>query len=115
MRGHGHVLLPDRLARKFACQALLIGELARAGVRVEFVKGQRGDSPGDEPAGAVPGHVRRAGEAQLSAHRARRLGSVNVLSGAPFGYWYLRKSERAGGAYEITGHESALVAEMFRR
>jgi len=40
------VLLPDRLARKFACQALLIGELARAGVRVEFVKGQRGDSPG---------------------------------------------------------------------
>ena len=59
------MLLPDRLARKFAYQALLIEELARAGVRVELVKGQRGDSPRDEPAGAVPGHVRRAGEAQL--------------------------------------------------
>ena len=37
-----------------------------------------------------------------------------MLSGAPFGYWYLRKSERAGGAYEITGHEPVLVVEMFR-
>jgi site-specific DNA recombinase len=40
---------------------------------------------------------------------------MNVLSGAPLGYRYVRKSERAGAAYEITGHESALVAEMFRR
>src|SRR6266581_3519567 len=38
---------PDRLARKFAYQALLIEELARAGVRVEIEKGQRGDSPED--------------------------------------------------------------------
>ena len=39
---------PDRLARKFACQALLLEEFARAGVRVEFVKGPRGDSPEDQ-------------------------------------------------------------------
>ena len=39
---------PDRLARKFAYQALLIEEFARAGVRTEFVKGPRGDSPGDQ-------------------------------------------------------------------
>jgi DNA invertase Pin-like site-specific DNA recombinase len=31
---------PDRLARKFAYQALLIEELARCGTRVEFVNGQ---------------------------------------------------------------------------
>ena len=36
---------PDRLARKFAYQALLLEEFARAGVRVEFVKGPRGDTP----------------------------------------------------------------------
>jgi len=47
-------------------------------------------------------------------HRAR-LGSVNVLSGAPFGYRYLRKSDHAGAAYEIIDDEAALVAEMFRR
>ena len=39
------VYSPDRLARKFAYQALLLEEFARAGVRVEFVKGPRGDSP----------------------------------------------------------------------
>ena len=33
-------------------------------------------------------------------HRARA-GSVNVLSGAPFGYRYVRKSEHAGAGYEI--------------
>jgi len=38
---------PDRLARKFAYQALLLEELARCGTRVEFVKGPRGDSPED--------------------------------------------------------------------
>ena len=32
---------PDRLARKFAYQALLLEEFARAGVRAEFVKGPR--------------------------------------------------------------------------
>ena len=39
------VYSPDRLARKFAYQALLLEEFARAGVRVEFVKGPRGDTP----------------------------------------------------------------------
>jgi len=51
---------------------------------------------------------------RLPAHRART-GSVNVQSGAPFGYRYVRKTDLAGAAYEIAGHEAVLVAEMFRR
>ena len=39
---------PDRLARKFAYQALLIEEFARAGTRVEFLQGPRSDSPEDQ-------------------------------------------------------------------
>ena len=42
------VYSPDRLARKFAYQALLLEEFARAGVRAEFVKGPRGDTPEDQ-------------------------------------------------------------------
>jgi site-specific DNA recombinase len=38
-----------------------------------------------------------------------------VLSGAPFGYRYVRKSEHAGAAYEILEHEAVPVAELFRR
>ena len=42
------VYSPDRLARKFAYQALLIEEFTRSGVTVRFVKGPRGDSPEDQ-------------------------------------------------------------------
>src|SRR6266513_4534554 len=112
---------PDRLARKFAYQALLIEEFARAGTRVEFVKGPRGDSPEDQLLVQFQGIFAEYEKAQLmeryrrgKAHRART-GSVNVLSGAPFGYRYVRKSDHAGAAYQIIDHEAVLVAEMFHR
>jgi DNA invertase Pin-like site-specific DNA recombinase len=116
------VYSPDRLARKFACQALLIEEFARAGVGVEFVtNGARGDSPEDQLLVQFQGMFAEYEKAQLmeryrrgKAHRARA-GSVNVLGGAPFGYRYVRKNDHAGAAYEIAEDEAALVAEMFRR
>ena len=46
-------------------------------------------------------------------HRART-GSINVLSGAPFGYRDVRKNTHTGAAYEVIEHEAALVAELFR-
>jgi site-specific DNA recombinase len=112
---------PDRLARKFAYQALLIEEFARAGVRVEFVRGPRGDTPEDQLLVQFQGMFAEYEKAQLMERYRRgkacraRAGSVNVLSGAPFGYRYVRKSDHAGAAYEIVGHEAALVAELFRR
>ena len=112
---------PDRLARKFAYQALLLEEFARAGVRVEFVKGPRGDTPEDQLLVQFQGIFAEYEKAQLAeryrrgkAHRART-GSVNVLSGAPFGYRYVRKTDLAGAAYEIIEDQAVLVAEMFRR
>src|SRR6516225_3138617 len=115
------VYSPDRLARKFAYQALLIEELARCGVRVEFVKGPRGDSPEDQLLVQFQGMFAEYEKAQL-AERYRRgkawrakSGSVNVLSGAPFGYRYVRKTPESGARYEVVPHEAALVAEMFRR
>jgi site-specific DNA recombinase len=112
---------PDRLARKFAYQALLIEELARAGVRTQFVKGPRGDSPEDQLLIQFQGMFAEYEKAQLmeryrrgKAYRARS-GSVNVLGGAPFGYRYIRKTPDSAARYEVTGHEAVLVAEMFRR
>jgi site-specific DNA recombinase len=112
---------PDRLARKFAYQVLLIEEFTRCGVRVEFVKnGARGDTPEDQLLVQFQGMFAEYEKAQImeryrrgKAHRARA-GSVNVLGGAPFGYRYIRKSAEASARYEIIGHEAALVAEMFR-
>ena len=112
---------PDRLARKFAYQALLIEEFARAGTRVEFIRGPRGDSPEDQLLVQFQGMFAEYEKAQIleryrrgKTHRAKS-GSVNVLSGAPFGYRYVRKTEHAGAAYELLEHEAVLVAELFRR
>src|SRR5437867_6267739 len=112
---------PDRLARKFAYQALLIEEFARAGTRVEFVNGPRGDSPEDQLLVQFQGMFAEYEKAQIleryrrgKAHRART-GSVNVLGGAPFGYRYVRKSEDSGAGYQIIAHEAALVSELFTR
>ena len=44
-----------------------------------------------------------------------KTGSVNVLSGAPFGYRYVLKTPETAARYEVAGHEAVLVAEMFRR
>src|SRR5437763_1242339 len=115
------VYSPDRLARKFAYQALLTEELARCGARVEFVKGPRGDSPEDQLLVQFQGMFAEYEKAQLMERYRRgkawraKTGSVNVLSGAPFGYRYVRKIPECGARYEVVPHEAALVAEMFRR
>ena len=110
------VYSPDRLARKFAYQALLIEELARCGARVEFVKGPRGDSPEDQLLIQFQGMFAEYEKAQLMERYRRgkawraKTGSVNVLSGAPFGYRYVRKTPESGARYEVIPHEAVLVA-----
>ena len=115
------VYAPDRLARKYAYQALLIEELSRAGTSVVFVKGPRSDSPEDALLVQFQGMIAEYERAQIlertrrgKTHRAKA-GTVNVLSGAPFGYRYVRKSDHSDACYEIVPHEAAFVAEMFAR
>ncbi len=115
------VYSPDRLARKYAYQALLIEEFAKAGTSVVFVKGPSSDSPEDALLVQFQGMIAEYERAQIiertrrgKAHRARQ-GTVNVLSGAPFGYRYVRKNEHAEARYEVVAHEAAIVTELFRR
>jgi site-specific DNA recombinase len=112
---------PDRLARRYAYQALLIEEFARAGTEVRFVKAPAGDTPEDQLLVQFQGMIAEYERAQIvertrrgKLHRARG-GAVNVLSGAPFGYRYVRKSDHADACYEIVEHEAAVVRELFRR
>jgi site-specific DNA recombinase len=115
------VYSPDRLARKYAYQALLIEEFAKAGTSVVFVKGPRGDSPEDALLVQFQGMIAEYERAQIlertrrgKTHRAKA-GTINVLSGAPFGYRYVRKTEHVDAGYEIVPHEAAIVAELFAR
>ena len=97
---------PDRLARKYAYQALLVEEFARAGTEVCFVNGPTGDRPEDALLVQFQGMIAEYEKAQIiertrrgKAHRAKQ-GSVNVLSGAPYGYRYVRKTDHTEARYE---------------
>ena len=88
---------------------------------MEFVQGPRGDSPEDQLLVQFQGMFAEYEKAQLTERYRRgkawraKSGSVNVLSGAPFGYRYVRKTPGSGAFYEVVEHEAVLVAEMFRR
>lgn len=112
---------PDRLARRYAYQALLVEEFARVGTEVRFVKGPKADTPEDELLLQFQGMIAEYERAQIvertrrgKLHRARS-GSAAVLSGAPYGYRYVRKSEEAEARYEVVDREAEVVRELFRR
>lgn len=112
---------PDRLARRYAYQALLIEEFARAGTEVRFVKAPATDTPEDRLLVQFQGMIAEYERAQIAErtrrgklHRARA-GSVNVLGGAPFGYRYVKKCDDADARYEIVEHQAVVVRDVFAR
>ena len=113
------VLSPDRLSRKYAYQVLLIEELARHGVQVVFIKSPKSDSPEDQLLLQFQGMIAEYERAQIlersrrgKLHRARQ-GEVSVLSGAPYGYRYVRKSEERAGYYEVIEAEAQVVRQAY--
>jgi site-specific DNA recombinase len=45
-------------------------------------------------------------------HRAHQ-GSINVLSGAPYGYRYVKKSDTAAAFYEVVESEASVVRQVY--
>ena len=115
-----YVHSPDRLARKYAYQALLLDEFQSAGVEVVFLNRALSQSPEDELLLQVQGMMAEYERAKI-LERSRRgkrhgahLGNVAVLSGAPFGYRYIRKDEGGDAArYEIVLDEARVVRQVF--
>src|SRR5436309_445618 len=113
---------PDRLARRYAYQVLLLEELARGGIEVVFAKEpERSSSPEDELLRQFQGMIAEYERAQIAErcrrgklHRARA-GVVSVLSHAPYGYPYRKKTEHADAFYEIDELEAPIVREIFDR
>src|SRR5216684_4308110 len=80
------VYSPDRLSRKYAYQILLIEEYERAQILERSRRGKR--------------------------HRARA-GEISVLSGAPYGYRYIRKSDEAPASYVVIDAEACVVRQVY--
>lgn len=115
-----YVHSPDRLARKYAYQVLLVDELQRAGVEVIFLNRELGRSPEDDLLLQVQGMVAEYERAKIlersrrGKRHAAQSGSVSVLSCAPYGYRYVSKLEGGGQArFEVILEQAQVVRQIF--
>jgi len=115
-----YILSPDRLARKYAYQALLMEELGSYGVQVVFLNHAIGTTPEESLLLQMQGMISEYERAKIAErnrrgklHGAKR-GTVNVLSGAPYGYRYIRRQlDGTPARYVIELPQAATVKAIF--
>jgi site-specific DNA recombinase len=112
------VLCPDRLARRYAYQVLLLEELKQAGVEVHFCERPINDSPDDQLLLQIQGAIAEYERAKIlersrrgRLHQARRgeLPSPTV----PYGYHYAARKYGGDGKIRIDTEEAAMVRQLF--
>jgi site-specific DNA recombinase len=112
------VLSPDRLARKYAYQVLLLEELRKAGCEVVFLNRTITDDPQDQLLLQIQGAVAEYERAVLS-ERFRRGKLLKARQGiwlggkAPYGYHYVPKRDGVPGYLVIDEDEAAVVRLLF--
>lgn len=112
------VLSPDRLARKYAYQALLLEEFRRAGCTVAFLDHAISDDPRDQLLLQIQGAVAEYERALLSERFRRgklqkaRAGQV-IAGRAPYGYRYIPRHDGAAGRFVVDEAEAELVRLVY--
>jgi site-specific DNA recombinase len=115
-----YVHSPDRLARAYAYQVLLVDELKRHGIELIFLNRDIGQSPEDTLLLQMQGMMAEYERAKImersrrGKRHAAQAGSLSVLGGAPYGYRYLSKYAGGGQArYEIDEAQAEVVRQIF--
>ncbi|HJS21688.1 MAG TPA: recombinase family protein [Steroidobacteraceae bacterium] len=113
------VYAPDRLSRKYAYQVLLIEEFARQGVETVFLNAPQSATAEDQLLVQFQGMIAEYERAQIlersrrgKRHRARA-GEISVLSGAPYGYRYIRKGDEVPASYVPIEAEARVVRHVY--
>lgn len=115
-----YVHSPDRLARNYAYQVLLLDEWRRCGVEVVFLNRPLGQSPEDDLLLQVQGMVAEYERAKIM-ERCRRgkrhaalKGSLSAMSCAPYGYRYVSAHDGGGQArFEPVPEQARVVRQIF--
>ena len=112
------VLCPDRLARRYAYQVLLLEELKRSGIEVLFCERPISDSPDDQLLLQMQGAIAEYERAKLlercrrgRLHRARRGEIAPPVT--PYGYVYAARKYGGDGQIRIHAEEAAMVRQVF--
>ncbi len=115
-----YVHCPDRFARHYAYQVLLLDELTQQGVEVIFLNRPLGQTPEDQLLLQVQGVIAEYERAKFlersrrGKRHAAQEGRVGILCHAPYGYRYISKHEGAGEArFEILFEEARIVQQVF--
>jgi site-specific DNA recombinase len=113
------ITAPDRLARNYVHQMLLIEEFERGGCQVEFVDRPMSHDPHDQLLLQIRGAVSEY-ERSLIAERMRRGRRQKYLAGgllpwtrAPYGYRVDPARPRDPAGVRLEPAEAAIVAELF--
>jgi site-specific DNA recombinase len=114
-----YVHAPDRLARKYAYQYLLMEEFTRYGVDIIFLTNKRGHDPESELLLQVQGIISEYERTKIMERSRRgklhaaKQGLPSVLSGAPYGYRYIAKRDNGAVLYEIIEEEAEVIRLLF--
>jgi len=115
-----YILAPDRLARNFAHQMMLVDELTQLGVEIVFLNQPQSHSPEDDLLLQVQGVIAEYERAKTlerirrGKRHAARNGAVAVLARAPYGYHYVTKGQGGGKArMEVVPEQAAIVRNVF--
>jgi len=110
---------PDRLARKAVYQGLVLEEIEKAGVRVEFLNYPVDDSPESRMLLGMRGLFAEYDRAKImertrrgKLHRARE-GAL-VGGHAPFGYRWIKRGEASRARLEAIGSQAGVIRRMYR-
>src|SRR3989441_7274479 len=113
------ITAPDRLARNYVHQMLLVDELTQRGCRVEFVERPMSDAPHDQLLLQIRSAVAEY-ERTLIAERMRRgrqakwrRGQLLPWTRAPYGYLLDPDRPRDASRVQLDPVQAAVVAQMF--
>jgi site-specific DNA recombinase len=114
------ILSPDRLSRKYAYQVLLVEEFSRNGIEVIFLKSPQAKTPEEHLLLQFQGMIAEYERTQIveRTRRGKRFraksGLINVLSGAPYGYHYIKKTETSSAYYKVIEEEAKIVRTVYK-
>lgn len=112
------VLSPDRLARKYACQVLLLEEFGRAGCGIAFLHRPISEDPDDQ----LLLQIRRAIAEYERALLGKRFGRGKLQKAreghfiggrAPYGYRHVPKRDGVPGHLVVDETEAELVRTLY--
>lgn len=109
---------PDRLARRYSYQELIMDELSEAGIEVIFVTTPAPKNSEDKILHGVRGLFAEYERAKISERfrlgKLRKIKEGHVMvSEAPYGFHYIVKKEGKQGYYVINEEEARVVKMIF--